>query len=113
MILAIGVLIASFAAFVSMRQASIMNEQTAILLQQTKANVWPYLYLNLDRGYDQGGISNYRITITNKGTGPAIIERVKVSYAGEAVENWNSLYEKAAVPDSVFRGHSNMLYIGL
>ena len=48
LLIAIGVLIASFSAlFVSIRQASIMNEQTNILLKQTKSNSWPYLNINL------------------------------------------------------------------
>ena len=55
LVIAVGVLISSFAAlFVYVRQARIMSEQsnilleqTSILLEQTKASTWPHLSIEL------------------------------------------------------------------
>lgn len=91
LILSLGVLLISFAAvYVSMRQANIMNRQTEILLEQTKASAWPSLSLSLRRGFVESKIDEYRISVTNKGTGPAIIKGVKVAYNGQSVKKWGN-----------------------
>lgn len=108
MIIAIGVLIISIAAvIVSMRQASIMNKQTEILLEQTKANAWPRLSIDLHQSRPDGKLKYLKIAIHNKGTGPAIIEGVRITYDGKPTKNWWDLFDKAKVPDSVKTGISN------
>jgi hypothetical protein len=111
LIIAIGVLLTSFGAlFVSIRQASIMNKQTEILLQQTKSGAWPYLHISLYRGFNmQGEINTYQINVVNKGTGPAIIEGVRVLYDGKTARNWEDFYSLIQVPDSIVRAHTNSL----
>ena len=112
-ILAIGVLLVSFVAlFISVRQTSIMSEQTRLLVEQNKAGAWPHLELSLTRSFsmsEEGDVelTGYVIGVTNKGTGPAIVEAVSVKYNGQPVRNWNELYEVANRPDSVLLGHSN------
>ncbi len=108
LMIAIGVLISSFAAlFVYIRQTSIMNEQTKILLEQTKANAWPHLSIELHRGYSRSGLHTYKYVIDNKGTGPAIIEKVVISVDGKAVKNWQEFYTTIQIPDTINVSHSN------
>ncbi|WP_109301539.1 hypothetical protein [Aquimarina sp. AU474] len=108
LIIAIGVLIASFSAlFVYIKQANIMSKQTEILLEQTKANSWPRLSVDTDINWLDQKLESLRIKVHNKGTGPAIIEGVKVSYNGEHTQNWSDLLSKTQLPDSISNSMSN------
>lgn len=112
-IMAVGVLLVSFIAlFISVRQTAIMGEQTKLLVEQNKASAWPYLEINLHRGFERdenskSEIADYRIVITNKGTGPAIVEAVRVLYAGQPARNWHNMYRIGNLPDSISSSHSN------
>ena len=112
-LMAIGVLAVSFIAlFISVRQTSIMSEQTRLLVEQNKASAWPHLEIGLSKGFagnDQDGykITNFRIHIDNKGTGPAIVESVRVLYDGKAATNWSSFFRLTNLPDSISGSHSN------
>ncbi len=94
LIVAVGVLIASFGAlFVYMRQASIMTEQTKILLEQTKANTWPHVSYGLSRTFDNDRLNDFKIIVSNKGVGPAIVNYCKLSYKDKPVETWKAFFE--------------------
>ena len=102
LIIALGVLLTSFAAlFVYVRQTNIMSEQSRILLEQTKSNAWPHLSLDMWVGDRDGKIVTYKFIVQNKGIGPALIESVKISYDGTFVENWDEFYKVLQVPDSI------------
>ncbi|OUS00987.1 hypothetical protein A9Q86_09590 [Flavobacteriales bacterium 33_180_T64] len=107
LIIAIGVLLASFAAlFVYVQQASIMSEQTQILLEQSKSSAWPNLSIQMNRSVINSEVNRFDIHISNRGPGPAIIEKSQISYMGKSIRNWNELYDLLEVPDTI-RGHSN------
>ncbi|GAA0712893.1 hypothetical protein GCM10009430_03900 [Aquimarina litoralis] len=104
LIIAVGVLIASFSAlFIYMRQASIMSEQTEILLQQTKANAWPYL--DLSYSYNSSGKNDldkiFSFALHNKGIGPAIIQDVSITYNDTLVKNWKEFHHALHINDSL------------
>ncbi|WP_025666907.1 hypothetical protein [Aquimarina megaterium] len=108
LIIAIGVLIASFSAlFVYMRQASIMSDQTEILLEQTKANAWPRLSIETDLNWIDKKLESLKIKIHNKGTGPALVEGVRVTYDSVYTSSWGDLFDKINVPDSISTSISN------
>ena len=116
LVIAVGVLISSFAAlFVYVRQARIMSEQsnilleqTSILLEQTKASTWPHLSIEGWQGNNQDGrVMIFKIVVTNKGTGPAILEKTRISFDDVYVESWNDFYKVVGVPDSIKVFHSN------
>lgn len=108
LIIAIGVLIASFSAlFVYMRQASIMSDQTEILLEQTKANAWPRLSIETDLNWIDKKLESLKIKIHNKGTGPALVEGVRVTYDSVYTRSWGDLFDKINVPDSISTSISN------
>ncbi|MBG6133026.1 hypothetical protein IWQ47_004262 [Aquimarina sp. EL_43] len=110
LIIAIGVLIASFSAlFVYMRQASIMSDQTEILLEQTKANAWPRLSIETDLNWIDKKLESLKIKIHNKGTGPALVEGVRVTYDGIYTRSWGDLFDKINVPDSISTSISNKI----
>ncbi len=102
LLIAIGVLIASFSAlFVYMRQAQIMNDQTGILLQQSKANAWPHIDISLNVSTQNDSIKSFQISVINKGTGPAIVNSVRLSIDDVATRNWEDFFDKANKPDSI------------
>jgi len=105
----VGVLISSFTAlFVYVKQTQIMKEQPRILLEQTKANSWPHLPIELWRGDNHYGKPIiYKIIVTNKGIGPAILEKTRIPCDGVFAESWNDFYRILKVPDSIQVTHSN------
>lgn len=108
LLIAIGVMIISLSAlFVSIHQADIMNKQTDVLLQQTKASAWPHLEIELDKSESREGVTLFKIHVQNKGTGPAIIEGVRVSYDGDLTQDWGQFFQLAQVPDSIPSRMSN------
>lgn len=112
-LMAIGVLLVSFVAlFVSVRQTSIMSEQTRLLVEQNKASAWPHIEIDLNKGFvgnreDGFKINQFEVVITNKGTGPAIVESVRVLFDGKAASSWGKLFQLADIPDSIPSGVSN------
>ena len=109
LLIAIGVLISSFAAlFIYMRQASIMNEQTKILLEQTKASTWPHLSIEMHYSTDANDeLYSYKYVISNKGTGPAILQKTIISFNHKPIQNWDDFYNTLDVPDRIPFAHSN------
>ncbi|WP_103069886.1 hypothetical protein [Aquimarina sediminis] len=108
LLIAIGVLIASFSAlFVYMKQASIMSQQTEILLEQTKANAWPRISVESDLQWNDKSLEFLKLKIHNKGTGPALIEGVRITYNGKHTSNWVDLFEEMKLPDSISNSISN------
>ena len=110
LIIAFGVLLASVGALiVSSRQASIMNKQTQILLEQSKSSAWPSLSLQMGRTMNENELTNYSIIVTNNGTGPAIVEQVILTYDDKPVANWKEFYSTLKVSDSIPLVHTNSL----
>ena len=108
LIIAIGVLLASIGALIiSTRQANIMNEQTKILLEQTKSGLWPSLSIGMSRDGGKRGLKTYFYSISNRGTGPAIVEQTYISVDDKYISNWSELYDVINVPDTIFRSHGN------
>lgn len=86
-------MVSSFSAlFIYIKQADIMREQTKGLLEQTKANAWPNLKISLSRNTSKNGIEKYRLSLLNRGIGPAIIEGVVFKYKDKVFRNWYEFY---------------------
>ncbi|MEN0007065.1 MAG: hypothetical protein AAF798_23140 [Bacteroidota bacterium] len=108
LVIAVGVLISSFAAlYIYVRQTSIMNEQTMILLEQTKASIWPHVSIELSTSSSPSGIEELRLSVVNKGTGPAILEQTRISLNGKYAQSWKSFYDLLNTPDSIRVFHTN------
>ena len=104
--IALGVMLVSFSTmFVTMYQASIMNSQTSLMLKQTKASAWPCLIIGKTELGDKKlkRIATYKFILQNKGTGPAIIKGVRLTYKNKIVKNWYHLHNVMNTPDSIKR----------
>ena len=94
-IIAFGIALISICALVvSIQQTRIMSEQRALMHQQAKASVWPRLIMGIGKSHDidDRSVTDYRISVSNEGVGPAIIKNVKVLYKGEPKTNWWELF---------------------
>jgi hypothetical protein len=70
--------------------------------QQVRAMVWPILE------YDTSNEPMIRLTLENKGVGPAIIRHVIVTVDGQPVPNWNEALQKLAGPGTYHFSESTM-----
>lgn len=81
-----ALVISIIALFTSIYEANIMESQQ-------KAMVWPYF--KLQPAYNSEG---FRLVASNKGTGPALIRSLEVSYKGKAMSSLDELLD-AIKPD--------------
>jgi hypothetical protein len=73
--MALLALLISLGAFsVSILEANIMRDQQRIMQVQQKASVYPYLAIKVGLGQEEG--FDYKLSILNKGVGPAKIRQV-------------------------------------
>ncbi|MEQ9403753.1 MAG: hypothetical protein RIM99_09225 [Cyclobacteriaceae bacterium] len=103
-LIAFGVVLISVCALVvSIRQTTIMSEQRALMHQQAKAAVWPRLAMSVGKSHsiEDNSVTDYRITVSNAGVGPAIIKYVNVSFKGQPVSNWWELFRKFEMDENI------------
>jgi len=104
-IIAISVMIISLGAlFVSHKQAAIMNKQTDLLLDQNRSASWPYLDVG-DALMISDQTNQYRIYVSNKGNGPAIIEGVRIMYKNRVIRDWGGFLDEIKLENK--RGSSS------
>src|ERR1043166_4525137 len=60
--------------------------------QQVRAAVWPILE------FDSSNSPDIRFTLTNKGVGPAIINKVSVRLDNQPMKNWHEVFAKLMGP---------------
>lgn len=87
-------LIAVFAILISMSTLFVYIYQSNLMKQQQKMSVWPYLSYGPSWSPD-----HLRISMINKGIGPAIISMVRLTFDGEEIEGMEKLMN--LVPDSL------------
>lgn len=93
MIIAFSVALISLCALaVSIFQAKVMREQQHLMMEQTKAAVWPHLEILIGSSPAPKGLL-HNISINNKGVGPAIIERVSIELEGKPQKSWKKIFE--------------------
>lgn len=71
--------------------------------QQMRAMVWPILE------YDSSNEPFVRLTLANKGVGPAIIRRATVRVDGQVVVNWHEALQKILGPGAQRSSVSSMV----
>lgn len=73
--IALIALFISLGAFgVSLYEANILKSQQAMMQEQQRASVWPYLECSTKYTYDNN-LVNIQVDIVNKGVGPAKVEQ--------------------------------------
>jgi hypothetical protein len=72
-------LVAGSAAFVSLTTLIVLIYQTKLMNQQQHLSAWPYLeWLSSD-------VTDFHLTVRNKGVGPAIVRKVEMRVDGKTV----------------------------
>jgi hypothetical protein len=68
--------------------------QTRLIIDQQHAGVWPCVEIT---GTNYGGSSKqvFKVNITNKGIGPAIIKKVILKYKGKTYREFSEIYDVA------------------
>lgn len=95
------------AVVITLEQTKVMREEAELERNNARISVLPSVWLSTYIG-DIEGEAYYKIALTNKGLGPAVIERFDVSYQGQPVYNWDELARKMAAhvgSDKSFEGN--------
>jgi len=88
-------LIISLGAFgVSLYEANILKSQQAIMQEQQRASVWPYLECDANFVYDNETVM-MTMTLVNKGVGPARIERMNWSLEDQKIDSYAKFVKKS------------------
>jgi len=87
-------LVAVLAVLISLFTLVVYVYQSSLMKQQQKISVWPYLSFGPSWGEDY-----LRITLTNKGIGPAIIQRVHLLVDGRPLAGLQEIMD--LLPDSL------------
>ena len=83
------------AVVITLEQTKVMREEAELERNNARISVLPSVWLSTYIG-DSEGESYYKVVLTNKGLGPAVIESFDVTYQGEPVYNWDELARKMA-----------------
>ena len=81
------------AVIITMEQTKVMREEAALERRNARISVMPSVWLGTHIGEDEDG-GYYKVVMTNKGLGPAVLETFAVTYKGEPVYNWDDLARK-------------------
>lgn len=87
----IAVLVSFISLGLGVYEANIMKQETEIMLQQQKTSVWPYINNNLFLSYGEN--SSVLFSITNKGVGPALVNKILLKKEEEFIStNYTEVY---------------------
>ena len=81
--------------------AMVISAYTAYLQRnQARLAAWPHVQFGVG--------ADFRLTVANKGVGPALNERVDVRLDGRSLQNWAQLLEAVAGPGQHAFNHTTM-----
>jgi hypothetical protein len=83
------------AVVITLEQTKVMREEAELERNTARISVLPSVWLSTHIGDIAGG-AYYKVVLTNKGLGPAVIESFDVTYQGEPVYNWDELARRMA-----------------
>jgi hypothetical protein len=83
------------AVVITLEQTEVMQEEAELERKNARISVMPSVWLSTYIG-DTDEESYFKIVLTNKGLGPAVIERFDVSYKDQPVYNWDDLARQMA-----------------
>ena len=83
------------AVIITLEQTKVMREEAELERNNARISVMPSVWLSTYIGEDDED-AYFKVVLTNKGLGPAVIERFDVSYQGQAVGNWDDLARQMA-----------------
>lgn len=80
----VAVLISICTMIISLVETSIMQKQSAAMVETAKASVWPHITVLMNTGMADDLIE-YKVVVENKGVGPALVNKMEVFYEGQSV----------------------------
>ena len=83
------------AVVITLEQTKVMREEAELERNNARISVLPSVWLSTYIGETEGN-AYYKVALTNKGLGPAVIERFDVSYKDQPVYNWDDLARQMA-----------------
>ena len=83
------------AVIITLEQTSVMREEAELERKNARISVMPSVWVATHIGDEQDN-SYYKVVLTNKGLGPAVIEGFEVRYKGQPVANWDELARQIA-----------------
>ena len=105
----VAALITAVAAVViTLEQTKVMREEAELERKNARISVMPSVWLSTYIG-DTEDDAYFKVVLTNKGLGPAVIERFEVSYKGQPVGNWDELARQMAASigsEKTFEGNT-------
>ncbi len=86
---ALAVVVSIIALLVSLYETRLMNKQYDLMMTQHKTSVWPHLSASLSSSISEE--KKIRLTLTNKGIGPAMISEVNIFFKGTLITSYDQL----------------------
>jgi hypothetical protein len=78
------------AVVITLEQTKVMREEAELERRNARISVIPSVWMGTHIGNTEGE-AYFKIVLTNKGLGPAVIESFDVSYRDQPVDNWDDL----------------------
>ncbi len=94
-------LVAATALFVSLSTLAVYIYQAKVMKEQQHVSVWPYLE------WYSGNVSDFHVTVKNKGVGPALIRKVEMTVDGKPVRSATELVTAVRGPNWTLPGIIN------
>ena len=79
--------------FIMREQSTIMLEQQKLMTEQYKASLWARVECTF---FYQTNPEYFKIVVRNAGTGPALVQGVRVTYDNKIYQRWTDLFEAVA-----------------
>lgn len=83
------------AVFIAMEQTKVMQEEASLERERQKIAVMPSVWVSTHIN-TENNIGEYKLVFSNRGLGPAVIERFDVSVNGKVAKNWDQLVRMMA-----------------
>lgn len=83
------------AVVITMEQTKVMREEAELERRNARISVMPSVWVATHIG-DTKENAYFKVVLSNKGLGPAVLETFVVTYKGEPVYNWDALARKIA-----------------
>ena len=79
------------AVFIAMEQTKVMREEAALERERHKIAVMPSVWMSTFINSNDQGDGEFKLVFSNRGLGPAVIERFVVRVDGKDAKNWDQL----------------------
>ncbi|MBE1299588.1 MAG: hypothetical protein GJ680_06740 [Alteromonadaceae bacterium] len=91
LLLSIAALVTAVAAVViALEQTKVMREEAELERQAQRISVMPSVWISTYINATEG-VGEYKLVFSNRGLGPAVIERFDISVEGQFAKNWDHL----------------------